>query len=56
MIGSPKDHQCLPKGEELMVQQRSAQFSGKAQKYARIRTWEFVPSDKAEEMTIGNIN
>ena len=52
---NPKDHRRRPKGEELTVQCLSAEVSGKAQKYTRIRPHEFVPFEEAEEMTIGNI-
>ncbi len=42
------------KTDELVVQQLSAEVSGKAQKYLRVGPREFVPF-KYEELTIDNI-
>ena len=42
-------------GDQLTVQRLSSEVSGKAQKYARVGPWEFVPIDTNEELTIDAI-
>ena len=49
-----KKGDCSKKTDELVVQQLSAEVSGKAQKYLRVGPREFVPF-KYEELTIENI-